>query len=43
MAAGTGNLSHHHHIQTRSGTHPFSYPMGTKGSFPGGKVASVWS
>jgi len=29
------------HVQTGSGAHPFSYPMGTMGSFPGGKVAGV--
>jgi hypothetical protein len=27
-------FSLHHHIQTTSGTHPVSYPMGTGGSFP---------
>jgi hypothetical protein len=25
-------------VQTRSGAHPASYPMGTGGSFPEGKV-----
>jgi hypothetical protein len=25
-------------VQTGSGAHPASYPMGTGGSFPGGKV-----
>jgi hypothetical protein len=25
-------------VQTGSGAHPASYPMGTRGSFPGGKV-----
>jgi hypothetical protein len=25
-------------IQTGSGAHPASYPMGTRGSFPGGKA-----
>jgi len=29
----------HHCIQTGSGAHPASYPMGTRGSFLGGKVA----
>jgi hypothetical protein len=24
-------------VQTSSGAHPASYPMGTRGSFPGGK------
>jgi hypothetical protein len=32
------NVSLLHIVQTSSGTHPASYPMGT-----GGKVASVWS
>jgi hypothetical protein len=31
------------HIQTSSRTHPTSYPMGTRGPFPGGKVARAWS
>jgi len=29
--AGTG---HHHHVQTSSGAHPSSYPMGTRVSLP---------
>jgi hypothetical protein len=37
--AGTGNFSLHHRIQNGSGAHPASYPMGTRGSFPEGKVA----
>jgi hypothetical protein len=28
-----------HVAQTGSGVHPTSYPMGTGGSFPGGKAA----
>jgi hypothetical protein len=28
-------------VQTSSGAHPSSYPMGTRGSFPGGKVAGA--
>jgi hypothetical protein len=36
--AGAGNLSRHR-VQTGSGAHPASYPMGTRGSFPGGKAA----
>jgi hypothetical protein len=39
--AGAGNFSLHHHVQTSSGVHPASYPMGNRGSFPGGKVASA--
>jgi len=30
-----------HHIQTGSEAHKASYPMGTGGSYPGGKVAGV--
>jgi hypothetical protein len=36
--AGAGNISHHR-VQNGSGAHPASYPMGTGGSFPGGKAA----
>jgi hypothetical protein len=34
--AGAGNFSRHC-IQSGSGAHPVSYPMGTRGSFPGVK------
>jgi hypothetical protein len=30
-----------HVVQPGSGVHPTSYPMGTGGSFPGGKAAGV--
>jgi hypothetical protein len=30
-----------HSIQTGSGAHPASYPVGTGGSFPGGEVAGA--
>jgi hypothetical protein len=30
-----------HVVQTGSGAHPTSYPMGTVGSFPGGKAAEA--
>jgi hypothetical protein len=30
-------------IRSRAGAHPASYPMGTRGSFPGGKVAEARS
>jgi hypothetical protein len=33
------NFSLHHRVQNSSGAHPASYPMGTRGSFPGGKAA----
>jgi hypothetical protein len=32
--AGAGNFSLHHRVQNGSGTHPASYPMGTKGLSP---------
>jgi hypothetical protein len=35
--AGAGNFSHRYRVQTDSGAHPVSYPMGTRGSFPGVK------
>jgi len=30
-----------HCVQTSSVAHPASYPMGNRGSFPGGKAARV--
>jgi hypothetical protein len=39
--AGAGNFSLHHSVQNCSGSHPASYPIGTRGSFPGGKVAGA--
>jgi hypothetical protein len=36
---GAGNFSLHHRIQNDSGAHSASYPVGTRGSFPGGKAA----
>jgi hypothetical protein len=38
---GTCNFSLHHRIQNGSGAHPASYPMGTRGSFPGSKAAGA--
>jgi hypothetical protein len=38
---GAENFSLHHHVQNHSGTHPASYPMGTRGSYPGGKAAGA--
>jgi hypothetical protein len=32
-----------HVVQTGSEAHPASYPIGTGGSFPGGKAAGAWS
>jgi hypothetical protein len=37
VPAGAGNFPLHHHVQTGSGAHPVSYPMGTRGSFPVGE------
>jgi hypothetical protein len=39
--AGTGKFSLHHRVQNSSGAYPASYPMGTRGSFPGGKAAGT--
>jgi hypothetical protein len=38
VPAGAGNFSPHHRVQNGSGTHPGSYPVGTRGSFPGVKL-----
>jgi hypothetical protein len=38
---GARNFSAHHRVQTGSGAHLASYPMGTRGSFPGGKAAGA--
>jgi hypothetical protein len=35
IAPSSLNLSLHHRDQNGSGAHPASYPMGTRGSFPG--------
>jgi hypothetical protein len=39
--AGAGNFSLHHRVQNGSEDHPASYPMGTRGSSPEGKVGRV--
>jgi hypothetical protein len=41
--AGAGNFSLHHCVQNGSGSHPTSYPMDTRGSFPGDKAAGTSS
>jgi hypothetical protein len=41
--AGAGNFSLHHRVQNGSGSHPSSYPIGTRSSFPGVKAAVAWS
>jgi hypothetical protein len=43
VPAGAGNFSLHHGVQTGSGAHPDSYPMGTRYFLPGGKAAGAWS
>jgi hypothetical protein len=39
--ARAGNFSLHHRVQNGSEAHPTSYPMGNRGSFPGGKAAGA--
>jgi hypothetical protein len=36
---GAGHFFLHHRVENGSGAHPASYPMGTRGSFVGGKTA----
>jgi hypothetical protein len=36
-----GNFFLHHRVQTGSGAHPASYPMGTTDSLPGGKAVGT--
>jgi hypothetical protein len=43
LTAGAGNFSLHHRVQNGSGAHQASYPMGKRGSFPGGKAAGALS
>jgi hypothetical protein len=38
-----GNFSLRHHFQTGSAAHLASYPVGTRGSFPGSKATDAWS
>jgi len=40
---GDGNFSLHRRVQNGSGAQTASYPMGTGGSFSGGKAAGAWS
>jgi hypothetical protein len=39
--AVAGDFSLPHRVQIGSGTHSDSYPMGTGGSFPGGKAVGA--
>jgi hypothetical protein len=41
IPGGAGNFSLHHRVQNGSGAHPASYPMGTRGSHPGGIAAGA--
>jgi hypothetical protein len=41
FSAGTGNFSLYHRVQNGSGAQRVSYPVGTRGSFPGGKAAGA--
>jgi hypothetical protein len=43
LPAGAGIFSLQYRIQNGSGDHPASYPVGTRGSFSGGKAAGAWS
>jgi hypothetical protein len=42
VPAATGNFSLHHRVQNGSGAHPASYPMCTRGFFPGSKAIGSW-
>jgi hypothetical protein len=39
--AEAGKFSLHHRVKNGSGVHPASHPMGTRGSFPGGKATGA--
>jgi hypothetical protein len=43
VPARAGNFFLHHRVQTGSGSQPAPYPIGARGSFPGGKAAGAWS
>jgi hypothetical protein len=43
VPVGARNFSVHHRVQNGSGTHPASYTIWTRGSFPGGKAARAWN
>jgi hypothetical protein len=43
ISGGAWNFFLRHPLQTGSGSHSASYPMGTGSSFPGGKAAGSWS
>jgi len=37
----TFTVSSYHRVQNGSGAHPASYPMGTRGDFPGDKATGA--
>jgi hypothetical protein len=39
FSAGAGNFSLYRRFRNGSGTHPASYPMGNRGSFPVSRVS----
>jgi hypothetical protein len=39
--AGAGNFSHHHRVKNGYEAYPASYPIDTRGSFPGSKAAAA--
>jgi len=41
--AWAGKFSLHRRVRNSSGAHPASYPMGTRGFFPGVKAAGAFS
>jgi len=41
--AESGNISLLHRVQIGTAAHPASYPISTRGSFPGDKAAGTWS
>jgi hypothetical protein len=41
VPAGANNISLLHRVQIGSGAHLTSYPLDTRGSFPGGKAAGT--
>jgi hypothetical protein len=45
VPAGARDFALYHRVQTYSGAHPALYPVGTRGSFPGGggEAAGAWS
>jgi len=43
LPAWAGNFSFHHRVQTGNGAHPASYAKDSRGFFPVGKAAGLWS